>query len=152
MAVRWLPLSILLASGCLYQELTSSHVEPGGTVTAMLDGGMPRTTTGLGDATKDPFSLSGFSPFLTFGLVAPGSKMALSMDNTTVEVDLAPGSGVQLEIHSDGTGCSAQSGVVHLHTSGDGHVDGDFTATGLVPGTTTACSFAGTLAGIPLSR
>jgi hypothetical protein len=133
----------------VYQELTAPHVEPGGTVTAIIGNGMPRTSTGLGDLTKDPFSLSGYSPFLTFGLIAPGSTMALTMDNTTIEVDVPS---AQLEVHADGSGCSAQSAVVHLTTDGNGHLNGDFTASGTVPGATDACSFTGTLAGIPLSR
>jgi hypothetical protein len=146
--VRW-ALVVVLASGCVYQELTTPHVEPGGTVTAIIGNGMPRTSTGLGDATKDPFSLSGYSPYLTFGLVAPGSMMALTMNNVAIEVDVPS---AQLEVHADGSGCAAQSAVIHLHTDGNGNLGGDFTATGTVPNATDACTFTGTLDSIPISR
>jgi hypothetical protein len=137
----------------VYQELTSPHVEAGGTVTATLNGGAPRTSTGLGNATGDPFSLNGFSPILTFGLTAPSANTAvLAMPNMAIELQIVAGGAVQLEVHADGTGCSGQTGVVHLHTGGDTNVAGDFDATGVVPGTMEACSTSGTLAGIPVDR
>jgi len=131
----------------VYQELTAPHVEPGGTVTAALSGGAPRTSTGLGDLTKDPFSLSGYSPYLTFGLVAPGATDALKNDNAALDIAVP---GAQLEIHTDGSGCSAQSATIHL-TTGGGHLAGTFSATGTAPNG-DACTFTGTLDGIPLSR
>jgi hypothetical protein len=139
----------LFASGCIEQELLTPHVEPGGTVTAILGQGMPHQSTGLGDATKDPFSLSGYSPFLTFGLVAPGAMATLATNNATMDLTIPS---AQLEIHSDGMGCSATSGTIHLTTDGSGHVAGSFTADGTVSGGTDACSFSGTLDSIPLDR
>jgi hypothetical protein len=141
------------SSGCVYDELTSPHTEPGGTVTATLNGGAPHTSTGLGMAGGDPFSLSGFSPILTFGLTAPSASTAgLAMLNTAIELDFQPGGSVQLEIHADGTGCSGQVGVVHLHTGGNTDVAGDFSATGVVPGTSEPCTLQGTLDAIPVTR
>ena len=151
MCRRLLVALALAASGCITQELLEPHVEPGGKVTAMLDGAGPITSTALGDQTKDPFSVSGFSPILTFGLVAPAAGTStLSMANQAVTLAL-PSGGVQLEIHAAGTGCAASSGLVHLSTDGSSNLDGDFTASGTAPDG-SACSFTGTLEGVPVSR
>jgi hypothetical protein len=118
-------------------------------VTVALDGQPPRTSTGLGDLTKDPFGINGYSPFLTFGLVSAGADAVLKDNNAMLDVAVPA---AQLEIHSDGTGCAAQTGLIHLRTDGNGKVSGDFTAAGVVSGGTDSCSFSGTLDSIPLNR
>jgi hypothetical protein len=143
----------LLAGGCVWGDLTTSHNEPGGTVTAMMDNRGPRSSTAIGDATGDPFTVSGFSPVLTFGLTAPATAtQPLSMNGASVQINVAPGTSPALEIHSDGTGCAAQTAVVHLNTDGDGHLNGDFSGTGLVSGSQIACTLSGTLQGIPFNH
>jgi len=135
------------------------HVDPGGQVSVQIDGGNPLTTTALADETQDPMAVSGFSPVLTFGLLADTdtaghpARTDLMMDGAAVEVDLGS-SRTHLEVHAAGSGCVGATGVVHLRVTG-GALDGDFTADGTrqggpMPG--AACHFAGTLAGIPIAR
>ena len=144
-------------SGCVYQELTATHVEPGGTVTASLSGGMARTSTGLADATSDPFQLSGFSPFLTFGIIAGDAQAgqisaALKTAGAAVDLPLSSGGKNMLEIHTDGTGCSATTGIIHLRAVDDGHVAGDFSAMGTRTNSQDACTIDGMLDAIPVDR
>jgi hypothetical protein len=152
-------LAVLVVPGCVYQELTTPHVEAGGMVQAVLGAGQPRTSTGLGDG-KDPLGVSGFSPFLTFGLVAgvddfTGMSAAtiLAMPSTSVKLTITPATVSRVNVHADGTGCWAQNGVVNLHSDASLNLSGDFAATGNVSDSDpTPCTLSGTLTGIPVDR
>jgi hypothetical protein len=152
--VRRLSLVLLgLLQGCVYQELTAPHVEAGGVVTAALNGGAPLTAKGLGDATKDPFSISGFSPLLTFGVIAPASYTApLAMPSMAVELPINTSGYVQLQVHADGSGCVAQTGTLQLATDAGNNLTGSFDAAGVVPDGTDTCTMSGTLQGVPVMR
>jgi hypothetical protein len=145
-------------SGCIGSELLTPHVEPGGTV-VVTTAGHTFTTTALADATKTPFTVSGFSTSVTFGLVADvdgaghASRDDLAKAGDAADVTVGqPGSTTQLEIHAGGSGCVGGAGVVHLHvTSGDA-LSGDFQATGTVSGGAAPCDFSGSLADVPIAR
>jgi hypothetical protein len=149
---------ILITNGCVYDELTAKHVEPGGAVHVTVNGGLDHTSTAIADATSLPLTVNGFAANLTFGLVAaddgnghqPGDD--LIADGSVVELPITAKDGNRLQVHLDGTGCDAQSGGIHLTSTGD-TIDGDFTVDGVVTdGSGAACQITGTLSKIPVDR
>jgi hypothetical protein len=157
-AFALLLVAALFPSGCVVDELTAPHVSPGGAVHAALAGGVDHQCTALADGKNDPFTVSGSSPVLTFGLVgatdANGARVLADVQQQTplasIDVPLAGAS--MLEIHLDGSGCVGQSGEIHLHVDANGKLQGDFAASGVLSGSTAPCQFAGTLVDIPLDR
>src|SRR4051812_22536391 len=114
---RWSLLLLLALPGCIYQELTATHIEAGGVVTATLNGGGPHTSKGLGDSTKDPFSISGNSPFLVSPLPPPPpTPPPPAWPGRAFLLPLVPGGYVQPAAHADGPGSTADSGTLHLAT------------------------------------
>jgi hypothetical protein len=127
-------------------------------VTAQIAGGAKVSCTALADGTQDPFQASGFSAFLTFGLIADGDTTGgtahadLAKAGASITIDLATGTRTHLELHAGGSGCVASAGTLHLSVDANGALDGDFTATGAVPMGGPACSFTGTVAAVPIVR
>jgi hypothetical protein len=144
-------------SGCIYDELTSSHVEAGGAVHAAIDTGVMHTTTALCNGHQDPANVNGYAPDVTFGLVAgddatgANAFMDLGKGAVTFDLPISPTDRNQLEIHADGSGCTAQSGTVHVVSDGS-HLTGTFSATGVRTDTGAACSISGDFAGVPIDR
>ena len=143
----------LLLAGCYspVTDLVTSHVEPGGTVTATLGSGPPLSTKGIADATGDPMTVDATSVFFVFGLVvgddasgASGKTMLLA--NQAVTLTVTATSRAQMSVHVNGTSCAATSAVVNLRPDGNGHLDGDFQGSG------QGCTFTGTLAQVPIDR
>jgi hypothetical protein len=129
-------------------ELTATHIEPGGTISAALDAGTPLTTKALADGTVDPMTIVGNSPELVFGLVigtdtttAAAAKPML-LANMPVTLSIAGGS--QLSVHLGGHSCAATVATIHLTPDGKGNLNGDFAGSG------DGCQLGGTLTGVPL--
>lgn len=157
--MRRLAVCLLVApffvGGCYspVQELVTPHVEPGGTLTATLDAGPPLTTTAIADATAQPMTLEGTSPFLVFGLIFGVDDLTglpahdQLMAGSAVQMTVTPAGTVQLSLHANGGSCPAGAGtVIHLLPDGNGHLNGDFSGSG------GSCQFSGTLSGIPISQ
>jgi hypothetical protein len=143
----------LVLAGCFspVSDLVSSHVEPGGTLTAALGTAAPLSTKALADATGDPMTVNASSAFLVFGLVVgddvsgmPGKTMLLA--NQAVTLTVTATSRAQLSVHINGTSCATTSAVVHLSPDGKGHLDGDFQGSG------AGCTTTGTLKQIPIDH
>lgn len=145
-------------TGCVYDELLATHVEPGGSVKAQMNGGVEMESTAIGHGQKEPLDVSGFSANLTFGLTAgddTGGSTAyvdLQKANVAVALPITPTGRTRLEIHLAGSGCVAESGTVNLRTDGDKNLSGDFQADGTLPDGVTPCQMAGTLDKIPVER
>ncbi len=160
MGVRLIALTFAfcLLPGCVYDELLATHIMAGGTVQAQIDAGGMRSSTGLAD-NKDPLGLNGFSPYLTFGLVAGqdgagvSAATTLTMPSVAVALNVTPLTVTRIEAHLDSTGCVGQNGIVNLRTDTALNISGDFDVTGMVSSADpTPCHLFGTLAGIPVDR
>jgi hypothetical protein len=145
----------LVCAGCYspVDELVATHVEPGGTVTASLDGGASLVmTAALADGAAQPMNIEGTSAQLVFGLIfgsddltgMPASAQLLA--GQPVQMTVRSTGSVQLSVHLDGTSCAANTAVIHLTPDGKGHVDGDYSGVG------DACQMMGTLMGIPINQ
>jgi hypothetical protein len=152
------PLFVFALSGCVLGEITASHVEPGGLITATLNGGAPVASTGLGDASKEPFSLDGFSAVLTFGLVAANDASGASVvtgtatANASLSIPITVGGKNQLEVSLDGASCVASEGTVTLTTNSSLQLTGTFSASGTLSGGTTPCTVTGSFSKVPVQR
>src|SRR4051812_20811762 len=154
--VRWLiAVCGLVCAGCYSPigELTATHVEAGGAVTAALDAGAESTTKAIADGTAQPMTIEGTSPALVFGLVFGADDLtgmpatAQLLGGHAVQMTVTAQGSVQLSVHMEGRSCAAGVGtVVHLTPDGKGHVDGDFSGAG------TDCQMAGSLSGIPIDQ
>jgi hypothetical protein len=156
--VRFAVLALVL-SGCVIDELTATHVSPGGTLTATLGTGPEHTCTAIVDATADPITINGFSAALTFGLVGATDAAGANVHGEVAKapamltIQIAPGGANQLELHADGGGCAAHQAIVNLRLDGSDRMQGDFQVTsGADTSTGAACQFSGTLLNIPVSR
>ena len=151
-------LACLALPGCIYDELLATHVEPGGSVKATMNMGPEMDSTAMGEATKEPLTINGFSPNLTFGLIAGADTAGataladLAKPNVAVQLLITPTSVTRLEIHLGGTGCVAQTGTIDLRTDNNKNFSGDFQADGTVSGSAAPCQLAGTLDAIPVER
>ncbi len=145
--MKRLALALVFAagSGCVGSELLAPHVEPGGAIHAQLDGGPDRVCTALADATQDPLRVSGSSPAVAFGLVLPHADVTMPL---TVALDTP---GLMLQVHADGSGCTAQSGTLMLSPDPQGGLDGTFSGTG-TRDTGASCTLDGTLAQVPIQK
>ena len=151
---RLAALAALSLAGCYSPigELTATHVEPGGAVTASMDGSDNVTTTAIVNGSAQPITIQGTSPSLVFGIVfgkddltgMPASAQLLA--GATVQMTVSSTGTTQLSVHLGGRSCAANTAVIHLVPDGKGHVDGDFTGTG------DACQMSGTLAAIPIDQ
>ncbi len=143
---------LAMLAGCFspVQELVTSHVEAGGTLTAQLGAGPPLTTKAIADGTVDPMTVEGSSAELVFGLVVATDvktgmpAKALLLAGKTVQLSVAAGS--QLSVHLGGASCATTAATVNLVPDGMGHLDGDFTGTG------AGCTTSGTLKGVPIDH
>jgi hypothetical protein len=154
--VRLLFLALAL-QGCVYDELTSTHIEPGGALHAAIDSGPMHTTTAICNGHQDPANLTGYAADVTFGLVAGADATGsnaftdLGKGTYTFDVPITPSGTSQLSVHAEGSGCAAQSGTVHLVSDGS-HLSGNFTGSGTRTDSGAACMIAGDFSGIPLDR
>jgi len=155
LAVCLLP-CLFVFGGCYspVEELVTPHVEAGGTITAMLDTGPPVTTTAIADATAQPMTLEGTSPFLVFGLIFGADDLTglpahdQVVAGSAVQMTVSPAGTVQLSVHANGGSCPAGIGtVIHLTPDGKGHLNGDFDGSG-----DDGCHLSGTLANIPINQ
>jgi hypothetical protein len=152
--MRRLAVALVLCAGCYSPvgELIATHVEPGGAISAALDGGDQMTTKALADATGDPMLVDGTSAVLVFGLVVgdddltgmPAKTQLLA--GTAVQMTVGPSSRAQLSVHANGRSCAATSATIHLQPDGKGHLDGDFNGVG------DGCAMAGTLSAVPIDH
>lgn len=153
--MRRLAAIALVCAGCYSPvgELVATHVEPGGTVTASLDGGSSLVmTAALADGSAQPMNIEGTSTDLVFGLIfgsddltgMPASAQLLA--GQSVQMTVRATGSVQLSVHLGGTSCAANTAVIHLTPDGKGHVDGDYSGAG------DACQMMGTLSGIPINQ
>lgn len=145
----------LVCAGCYspITELVATHVEPGGTVTASIDGGANLVmTAALADGSAQPMNIEGTSPTLVFGLIfgsddltgMPASAQLLA--GQSVQMTVRATGSVQLGVHLAGTSCMADTAVIHLTPNGKDHVDGDYSGAG------NGCEMMGTLTGIPINQ
>jgi hypothetical protein len=157
--LRQLAVAALLLPGCLLDEISSnSRVDPAGAV-KVSTGGPTRMTPAVAKAKNEPLTVTGTSPELTFVLTAADAgggaspRANLMKAGQAVTLTLAAGSPNHLEVHLDGGGCAADSGVVALQLDAQSHLAGSFDVTGLVAaGSTTACHATGTLEAVPIDR
>jgi hypothetical protein len=144
------------AGGCWLEEATAPHVDPGGNVQVTV-GGPAEKTSAIAHAASEPLIVEGNSPTLTFYLAAADdtagstARTDLAQPNAFVQLTLAPASRSRLEVHLDGSGCVAQTGVVHLHTDPQSRLAGDFDASG-TDSSGRVCQITGTLDGVPVDR
>ena len=147
--------AIALVCGCYSPvgELVATHVEPGGSVTASLDGGASLVmTAALADGAAQPMNIEGTSADLVFGLIfgsddltgMPASAQLLA--GQPVQMTVRSTGSVQLSVHLGGMSCAANTAVIHLTPDGNGHVNGDYSGAG------DACEMMGTLSGIPINQ
>jgi hypothetical protein len=144
----------LVCAGCYspVTELVTPHVEPGGTLTAMLDAEPAVTTVAIADATAQPMTLEGTSPTLVFGLIfgvddftgMPAHDQLVA--GHEVHMTVTSTGTVQLSVHASGRSCAANTAAIHLVPDGNGHLNGDFTGLG------DACQMSGTFMGIPINQ
>jgi hypothetical protein len=153
--MRRLAAIALVCAGCYSPvgELVATHVEPGGTVTASLDGGASLVmTAALADGAAQPMNIEGTSADLVFGLIfgsddltgMPASAQLLA--GQPVQMTVRSTGSVQLSVHLGGMSCAANTAVIHLTPDGNGHVNGDYSGAG------DACEMMGTLSGIPINQ
>jgi hypothetical protein len=148
---------VLSLSGC-YQEIAdlASQPSPGGAVQAALNGSAMKQTTALAEAKAEPLTIEGGSADLTVSLIAVTNGTAITPLQTlaqpSVAMDLLIDSQNTAEIHMNQTGCIATQGTMHFETNTDLQISGNFSGTGVVPGTKTVCSIAGTLTTVPADR
>jgi hypothetical protein len=141
-----------------WSDLVTSHVEPGGAITASLDSGAMQSTKAMGDGHANPMTVDGNSTTLVFGLVvgedANGKDATpeLLMNNATVDLAITSTSRSKLSVYADHHGCVANQATVHLRTDGNGAISGDFQGTGIVAGGSASCAFQGMLAGVPVDK
>jgi hypothetical protein len=152
--MRRLAVLALVCAGCYspVTELVTPHVEPGGTLTAMLDAEPAVTTKAIADATAQPMTLEGTSPTLVFGLIFGVDDLTgLSAHDQLVaghEVRMTVTSSgtVQLSVHASGRSCAANTAAIHLVPDGNGNLNGDFSGLG------DACQMSGLFMAIPISQ
>jgi hypothetical protein len=153
--MRRLAAIALVCAGCYSPvgELVATHVEPGGSVTASLDGGASLVmTAALADGAAQPMNIEGTSADLVFGLIfgsddltgMPASAQLLA--GQPVQMTVRSTGSVQLSVHLGGMSCAANTAVIHLTPDGNGHVNGDYSGAG------DACEMMGTLSGIPINQ
>lgn len=146
--------------GCtnVYQELLTPRVTPNGVVRAAIDGRPLVASTGMGQAQAERLQVTGFSPELTFGLVAGEdaagrtAKEVLVEPGSAIALEITPLSATQLQVHMGGTGCKAQEGTLALRIDKDRLLEGEFEAMGVVTGGDAPCALSGTLERIPIER
>ncbi len=147
------------ASGCILDELTQgSGPTPGGTVTVTL-GAQTYSTKALTQATGEPLSIEGDTPFVTFSVTAVSTATGtpltlLAADGDSATMGFTEISGNHLEVHADGTACIATSGTLILSVASDGSLAGSFDVAGATSGVDggTNCAMTGTLTKIPITR
>lgn len=149
----WLGLVVILAlPGCWspVTDLVTSHVEPGGTITASLNSAPELTTKGLADSTKTPMTLEGTSSAFVFGLVI-GTDDNTALDakaqllaGDAVSLSVSATSATQLSVYLGGNSCITTAAVIHL-TPSSGKVNGDFAGSGA-----NDCATSGTFTSIPI--
>jgi len=148
---------VLALQGCVYDELTAHHVEPGGALHAAIGSGPMHTTTAICDGHQDPANLNGYAADVIFGLVAgddaAGSNAFTDLGKGAITFDLpvVPMGRTQLSVHAEGSGCAVQTGTVHLVSDGN-VLTGNFSGSGTRTDSGAPCSVAGDLSGIPLDR
>jgi hypothetical protein len=144
-----------LSPGCYSPvgELVATHIEPGGTLSAGLDGGPQTGIKGLADATSDPMTVNGSSALLVIGIVigdddatATAAKPMLLKDQA-VTMSISTVTRTQLGVHLNGRSCTVVTGGVALRPDGKGHLDGEFSGTGA-----DGCRVDGKLAGVPIEE
>jgi hypothetical protein len=147
----------LLASGCVYDELTATHVEAGGVLHAAIDSGAMHMTTALCSGKNDPATINGYAPDVTVGVVAgddaTGATAVADLAKGAYTFDLAitANGRNRLEVHADGSGCVANAGTIHFVSDGS-KLGGTFSATGTRSDTGAACAITGDLANVPEDR
>ncbi len=147
---------VLGGGGCggLYSAVVDDHgTEPGGTLHASVDGvaaDVPALASG------DPLTISASSANLVVSIVcgedATGraAVTVLAVAGGTIELAITAAGRTQLQLHTGGKSCIADTGTVQLATLADGTISGTFSATGHEGAAMTACAPEGTLTGIPL--
>jgi hypothetical protein len=144
-----------LAAGCYSPvgELVATHIEPGGTLSAGLDGGPATGIKGLANATGDPMTIDGHSALLVIGIVigdddatATAAKPML-LDDKSVTLSITPLTRTQLGVHLNGRSCTVTQGGIALRPDGKGHIDGEFGGSG-----DDGCRVDGKLAAIPIEE
>ncbi|MCA1665192.1 MAG: hypothetical protein LC659_13155, partial [Myxococcales bacterium] len=134
-------------------ELIATHIEPGGAVTASLDSGAEVMTKAIVDGKAQPITIEGTSPTLVFGIIFGADDLtgmpatAQLLAGMTVQMTVSSAGTTQLSVHLDGRSCAANTAVIHLVPDGKGHVDGDFSGTGV-----DGCLMSGTLSKIPIDQ
>lgn len=149
----WLGLLVILAvPGCWspVTDLVTSHVAPGGSISASLDSAPALTTKGLADSTKTPMTLEGTSAAFVFGLVI-GTDDNTGLDakaqllaGDAVSLSVSPTSATQLSVYLGGSSCVTTAAVIHL-TPTSGKVNGDFAGSGA-----NDCETSGTFTNVPI--
>jgi hypothetical protein len=133
-------------------ELVATHIEPGGAVSASLDGGPDATTKAIVDGNAQPITIEGTSPTLVFGLIFGADDLtgmpatAQLLAGHAVQMTVSSAGTVQLSVHLSARSCAASTAIIHLTPDGKGHVDGDFSGAG------DGCQMSGTLSGIPIDQ
>lgn len=153
-------LCVCLAGCNVYQDLLTPRTEPGGAIKATIGASPERMSKGMGEDKKEKerLEVSGFSPELTFGLIAGedasgrSAKAVLVNAEAAIELPLTPTSSTRLQIHLDGGGCAAEDGFVVLRTDKDKLLHGEFLATGTTTTGSLRCELAGTLEKVPIER
>jgi hypothetical protein len=148
-----------LCAGCFSSILDQDPqaVPQGGKVQAGLSGGVLRITPAVAHQKGEPMVVEGASTELTFSLTAAdtlgGTALAdLKNAGDQTQLNLRKGGRNHLEIHLDGGGCVAVTGLVSLSLDSNTRLAGSFDADGTLSGGTTPCHMSGTLAEIPLDR
>jgi hypothetical protein len=146
-------LLILVIPGCWspVTDLVTSHVEPGGSISATMNSGPALTTKALVDATSDPMTLNGTSSALVYGLVIgtddttglSGKTQLLAGDAVSLSVSAT--STTQMSVYLGGASCKTLSAVIHL-TPTSGKVSGDFAGSG------DGCETTGSFVSVPIDK
>ncbi len=146
-------------SSCILSELTQgSGPTPGGTVTITI-GTKGYTTSALAQASGEPLTIEGDSPFVTFSVTATSTATGtpltlLKAAGSTALLPFTFLSGNHLEVHAAGMGCVATGGTMSLNVSPDRSLAGSFNITGSSAGLDGGadCTMSGTLAKVPITR
>jgi hypothetical protein len=155
-ALVWLSLA---AGGC-YQQIADAvvdkTVDPGGSLSVQIADGPPGALPAV--AKGDPLAITGQSTTLVVALscAADGNGVhaftALGTAGGTITLDITPGNGNQIQVHTGGQTSVADTGTIALTANADGTVSGSFDASGTVMGSGAAVTLKGTLSEIPQDR
>jgi hypothetical protein len=161
-ALLWLTVAfsgVFGGAGCsnpITDAVIDTTVDPGGSLSVQIGDGPPGALPAL--AKGDPLAITGQSTTLVIALSCATDASgvhaftALGAAGGTITLLITPGSGNQIQVHTGGQSCVADSGTITLTANADNSISGSFDASGTVMGSGVPVTLKGTLSEIPQDR